>query len=418
MIFSTPFSQALGGAGTRPALIIVSITLLIAPYMAVYRGFFQGYEDMVPTAVSQVLEQFIRVAVILSLAVILVQQAYSHSAVAGGIMVGSPLGALVSLLYLELKYHRHPIKAFKQSYSWKTFRALAFKILKVSLPISIGSITMALFNVVDSLTIPFSLRVGGMNEQHIHYLFGIYSRGLTLVQIATVFPSSIILPLIPLLTRLKVNGKTEDLRTVIEKSHKMTHVLSWPIGVGLFVLAGALNVALFENAQGTLILAIIHLSSIFTSLCILGTGILQGVNKATQGALIIICGVVIKALLNLLGVKWFGLTGAAFATLIVYMVLFIVNTMAIRRVAPFKVINAPIIKMIMASLIMGAVIWLTTAILNLRAHDRLFNFLFCIILIGAGAVIYFIILWLSKALDKNDLRALPGFHRFFKPKHR
>ena len=50
----------LGGQETRMPLL-TSLALLIAPYMAVYRGYFQGFGDMKPTGVSQVIEQFVRV---------------------------------------------------------------------------------------------------------------------------------------------------------------------------------------------------------------------------------------------------------------------------------------------------------------------------------------------------------------------
>lgn len=84
--FSGPIADVLGGQSTKLALIVVSATLLIAPYMAVYRGYFQGFQDMRPTAISQVLEQFIRVGFILAIAYIMVQRNYSDELVSGGVM--------------------------------------------------------------------------------------------------------------------------------------------------------------------------------------------------------------------------------------------------------------------------------------------------------------------------------------------
>ncbi|WP_249685881.1 oligosaccharide flippase family protein, partial [Bacillus velezensis] len=74
---------------TEFALIIVALPLLVAPYIAVYRGFFQGFGDMKPTAISQVIEQLVRVALILIVAYFLVAMDYSNDIVAGGIMAGS-----------------------------------------------------------------------------------------------------------------------------------------------------------------------------------------------------------------------------------------------------------------------------------------------------------------------------------------
>ena len=86
-------------------------------------------------------------------------------------------------------------------------------------------------------------------------------------------------------------------------------------------------------------LAIINLSSVFTSLTLLGTGILQGMNAAKTGAIIILSGVVLKVFSNIFLIQAFGLDGAAYATLLVYFVLFIVNSVFIYRTIRFTVLG-------------------------------------------------------------------------------
>ena len=108
--FSKPISFLLGGESVRLSLIVVSATLLIAPYMAVYRGYFQGFGNMNPTALSQMLEQFIRVVLILMIAFLLVKQEYSEEVVAGGIMVSSFIGAFFSFVYLRHLFSKSSIK--------------------------------------------------------------------------------------------------------------------------------------------------------------------------------------------------------------------------------------------------------------------------------------------------------------------
>lgn len=92
--FSTEIAMLLGGTTTRLALVVVSTTLLISPYMAIYRGYFQGFEDMRPTAVSQVIEQFIRAGLIVTIAFYLTMNNFSNENIAGGVMLGSVLGSL------------------------------------------------------------------------------------------------------------------------------------------------------------------------------------------------------------------------------------------------------------------------------------------------------------------------------------
>ncbi|PWW31251.1 O-antigen/teichoic acid export membrane protein [Cytobacillus oceanisediminis] len=413
--FSAQIAEALGGQSTRLALIVVSGTLLVAPYMAVYRGYFQGFQDMKPTAISQVLEQFIRVGIILISAYILVQQNRSDEVVAGGIMVGSIIGALLSTVYLRWLFQKSALKPVeKNPYTFGDFKKTGKEILYISLPIVIGSVTMALLNFVDSFTVPSSLQRAGVPQENINYQYGIYGRGLSLVQIATVFSSSIILPLIPLMTKMLTEGKKAEAKGVIERTHSLTHLISWPAAIGLFALTLPVNLALFTDLEGSWVLAVIGLSSVFTSLTILGTGVLQGMDLARLGAYIIIGGVVLKVITNIALISVFGLPGAAYSTLIVYLAIFIANSIYIYRKIPFKVWGWKTTSMVISAVVMGAVIGLPTLYWNIGEWSRLTALVYVMAAIGTGAIIYFILLLATRGITKAELLNLPVVSKLFK----
>ena len=417
--FSGFIADLLGGPTSQFALIVVAMTLLVAPYMAIYRGFFQGFGDMKPTAISQVIEQLIRAMLIIAIAIVLVKLDYSNDIVAGGVMFGSIIGVIGSLVFLRMKYRKSPHKVVKgESYTADNFKDYSGTILKISIPIAIGSVTMALFNFVDSFTIPAGLRAAGVASDNINYMFGIYGRGLTLVQITTVFASSIILPLVPLITKKLVENDRIGTRAVIEQTQKMTHLISWPAAFGLLALTLPLNIALFTNTEGSLMLAIINFSSVFTSLTLLGTGILQGMNAVRLSAYIIVGGVIVKIAANLAFIPLFGgLEGAAYATLLVYFVIFVANTIYIYRKMKFTVITPAIVKMIGAAAVMGAVIGIPTLVLDVASWSRIIALAYTIVAIGVGAVIYFILLWLTKAINHDDLRKLPVIEKKIQKKY-
>lgn len=406
--FSGPISSMLGGPSTKISLIVVSATLLVAPYMAVYRGYFQGFQDMRPTAISQVLEQFIRVGFILVFAYILVARGETNEIVSGGVMLASIIGALASAIYLLFIFRKSSLKPKATSkYTFGHFKNMSKTILMLSLPICVGAITMALINFVDSLTIPMSLRNAGIAEGSITHTYGIYSRGLALVQIATVFSSSIVLPLIPLITRTLAENKKSEASGIIERTHRMTHLISWPAAVGLFALTLPLNIALFTNLEGSDVLSVIGLSAVFTSLSILGTGILQGMNMAKQGAYIITGAVVVKIITNILFVKAFGLIGAGYSTLFVYVLIFAINTYFIWKYAPFRVWNKSITNMVIASLVMGAVIGLPTLTFQMESWSRTTALAYSAVAIGIGALIYFVLLILTKVIMLDEISKIP-----------
>ncbi|MGX1901851.1 putative polysaccharide biosynthesis protein [Thermolongibacillus altinsuensis] len=400
-----PIAEWLGGEQTRLSIMIVSTTLLISPYMAVYRGFFQGYEDMRPTAVSQVIEQFVRVVLILAIAYYMVGHHYADDLIAGGVMLGSPLGALASLVYLRFLYVRFVKKEkSKTDYRLQTFWETGKTILSISIPIAIGALSMALFNLVDSVSVPLALKWG--DGENVNYLFGLYSRGTSLVQIATVFSSSIVLPLIPLLSKHLANHDEQRAREVIEQSYEWNHFISWPIAFGAAALTVPINIALFTNAEGSAVMAIVLFSSGFTSLALLSTGILQGMNESKKAAAFILVGCAVKFAMNVLFVSLYGIMGAAISTLLVYALLFILNTYSIRKSVFFSLRMRSVATLAFCATVMALVIACPLAFVHAQQWGRFASLMYvaAATLIGAGVYVG-LALWLG-AVNMDKFRSM------------
>src|SRR5690606_1991740 len=301
-------------------------------------------------------------------------------------------------------------------YKLANFRSTAKTILKISIPICIGAITMALLNLVDSITIPTALKMHGEATEDINSLYGIYGRGLALVQIVTVFASSVILPLIPSISaKLAQNDKIGSAK-LIDNTFFLTYLLSVPAAVGLVVLTLPINLGLFTDLQGSTVLAIVSFSSLFTSLTVLGTGVLQGINKARLGAWIIIIGVLIKLVLNLVLVNRYGLEGAAVSTAAIYLILFVLNALAIRKYTGFSFFPKKTGLIVFASLVMGAAIWLPSYLLDFEQLTRLSALLYVGAAVAAGGVIYFVLLLITKAVDQSLLQRIPVINKFIAKK--
>lgn len=415
MIFLNQISIALGGEFTKPAVMIVSITLLIAPYMAVYRGFFQGFEDMKPTAASQVIEQLVRVGLIIAIALYLVNQGASSEKVAGGVMVGSSIGALLSLVYLRTRFVKFKSRPQGMKlFSLNIFRQWALKILTLSIPIAVGSLTMALLNMIDSVTIPHGLVFSGIqSDGDIQEQVGIYRRGLSTVQIATVFSSAVILPLIPMITKTIAKNDMKETNTYIERSLKLAHLVSWPAAMGLLVLTLPINKGLFMDFQGSDVLAIINFSSVFTSLTVLTTGILQGINRVKLAAWIIVAGALLKGLFNILFVSQSGIIGAAYSTLLIYVILMFVNVWFIFKTTAYSIWRKETLVFIGASIIMGFVVFSPLLYFVETDWSRLQSLVYIVVMIPIGGIIYAALVIVGKGLKKEELQSLPVIGRYF-----
>ncbi|WLR50619.1 polysaccharide biosynthesis protein [Bacillus tianshenii] len=407
-VFSGQIAIALGVQETRLAVAVVSTTLLFAPYMAVYRGFFQGYEDMRPTAVSQVLEQLIRVALVVGLAYVLVAQGQQSDVIAGVVMISSVAGVLGSLVYLRIKYMRFSERPKKgERLTWRAFRKWSVVILQLSLPVAFGTLNMALLNMIDSLTIPHALKWHGYGEEQVKWLFSIYSRGLTLIQIAVVFSSAIILPLIPKISKSTAENDLEGTNRYIGRSLKLAHLVSWPAALGLVALTLPINYALFKDMEGSAVLAILHFSSLFTSFTVLTTGILQGLNRSTLAALIIVGNAILKAVLNLWLVSSFDLIGAAWATVIVYMIITLLNVVFILRATSYPIKIYSKLVMMIASIFMAILLTLPFYWFNIEVWSRMNALIYTMVAVPVGGVIYGIAVLAGKGLEAEELQGIP-----------
>ncbi|MFA9559344.1 oligosaccharide flippase family protein [Evansella sp. AB-rgal1] len=408
-LFSQPISSLLGGEYARLSLLIVSTTLLVAPYMAVYRGYFQGFEDMKPTAISQVLEQLVRVGILLLVAYFLVSQGYAAHIVAGGVMIGSIFGAMSSLIYLRSKYqHSSDIKPVAlEKYSFTLFKGWSKKILLLSLPICIGALTMALINVIDSITVPRQLAAIGFEALEIPGIYNYYGRGQALVQIAVVFAQALTLPLIPLISSSLVTKDVKRTTKIIEQGLAFTHLTAWPAAIGLFVLTIPLNFALFGDFQENGVIAVVHISALFTAIAVLTTGILQGMNRTISSALLVVTVSIVKVILNILFIHQFGLIGVAYSTLIVYILLACFNIWLMRKTISFSIWKREYSVFAISAVVMGVVIAIPTIWLQVETWPRLYAIGYVLFMIIVGAMIYGVLVLRFKGLSNDELRKIP-----------
>lgn len=398
------------GEGTRGALFVVSLTLLVAPYMAVYRGFFQGFDDMRPTALSQVFEQFIRVGVMLAIAIYLVFQGKGAETTATWMMYGSVVGALFALLYLRWRFDRSVEKPTKQeAYSFQAFKTWSKRILQLSGPILVGALAMALMNLVDSGTVPYALKKYGLSETAIYNQAGVVlGRGLSLIQIATVLATSLVLQLIPLISKAIEKGDKDEARTIVERTHRWTQLLAWPVAIGMASLVYPINLAAFTDVQESKVLAVYFFSSVFMSVTILGTGILQGINRARAAAWIIIGAALLKVVLNITLIASFGLIGVAVSTVIIYVLALIMNTWLINRKVPFHFLTKDLGVYVVSSIVMGAMISAPLLMLDVLAWSRLQAVVYVILATAVGAAVYFLLVWRMNGISRDEVKQLRG----------
>ena len=134
---------------------------------------------------------------------------------------------------------------------------------------------LVLLQLADSLNL-FSLLVNsGIQENEAKALKGVYDRGQPLIQLGTVVATSMSLSLVPLITKEKMQNSSIELKEKIQFALKISIVVGVGATMGLYSIIKPTNIMLFENEEGSQILALLTLVILFASLIMTITAIFK-----------------------------------------------------------------------------------------------------------------------------------------------
>ncbi|HEX7055832.1 MAG TPA: polysaccharide biosynthesis protein, partial [Bacilli bacterium] len=421
-------SFAIGSAQTKSALQSVSFALLFVPALSALRGYFQGLQDMMPTAVSQVAEQFIRVATMLVLLFALASMRASDGAIAAGATFGSVTGALAGLLVMLLYWKKAKreyatLAAVLRNHTEKaeSWRELAGKLLAFALPVCLGSIVVPILNIVDTFTMPHLLKQSGFTENEAMFRLGLYNRGLTVVQLVSMLVISVSVAIVPAVAQAKAERDRELLRVRVELPVRLTWLFGLAASLGIAVLALPINVMLYQDGAGTSAMAIMAFTGVFSALNITTGSVLQGLGKVHIPAVHLLSAAVLKLVLNLALLPKWGIIGGALATVLAFALAAFLNMAALQKITGMRFsfsaywLKPGLTVMSMVAAV-AAVRFALHSWLPLAVHsERMVETVIALIGVGAGVAVFFPVAFAAGAISGQDLQAAPALRAKLAP---
>nr|WP_272917289.1 polysaccharide biosynthesis C-terminal domain-containing protein [Halobacillus litoralis] len=161
-------------------------------------------------------------------------------------------------------------------------------------------------------------------------------------------------------------------------------------------------------------LSITGFSSVFISMTLVGTAILQGMNASRLAATIILFGTLFKAIANAVLVPFYSIEGAAAATLITYLFIVVINNKMIRRLVEVPVIPVHLLKILVMSALLGGMTATTYLLANPFEWSRVFSFSFVAMTGLLFVAIYFLSLLKLKAFDYEMIQHVPFLSKWLK----
>ncbi|QOS97516.1 oligosaccharide flippase family protein [Brevibacterium sp. JNUCC-42] len=403
---------------TNP-LRAISVSLVLVPLIANTRGYFQGHQNMLPTAVSQVTEQFFRVIIIIVGAYI-VMRLYDDPYFAGTIAVfAATPGAIIALLVLGYFYRKQKREIANVSNQAdeqvpSLSDGVVFKrIVTYAIPICLASLVLPLIPLADSFTIINMLVYKGMDNEAAILLKGAFDRSQPLLQFGTFFATSLSLAIVPSISEAIVRKQDDLIHYRTQTAIRLTFLLGAAATVGLAILAKPINIMLFGDVNGTLALAINAFAILFSTLGIVSAGILQGMGKVNLPPKYLLIGVLVKFVANLILLPILGIAGAAIGTVLAYLASTILNLRAIGRMTQVtqqdkrkygrSALAVVMMGIIVAVVAFGLMVVLPAAI----GTGRLLYTIVSLVSVGLGVLVYGISLIKFGGITREDIQFLP-----------
>ncbi|OTN75110.1 hypothetical protein A5886_000154 [Enterococcus sp. 8G7_MSG3316] len=318
-VFAGPIAQVMGDPQLASLIRVVSFTFLFVPPLTFYRGIFQGNLQMVPTAVSQVVEQLLRVGVILLAALCFQRFGWTIYQTGTMAMAGALIGGLAAwriLSYYSRQINGKTVSLKRSKDTRQSDGQLRQRFLLEGGLLTVYSGFLILFQLIDSFLLTNALDAGGMPAQSARIAKGIYDRGQPLVQLGLVIAMALSSTFLPTLTKY-LTVKNQGL---FEKSAKMYLRLTIGIAsasaVGLAILLPYINFALFKDGSGNTTLVFFVLSVALMAAIQAYQSIQQSRNTYRFGLIAAAAGFVVKAVSMWPLTIYFGTVGASLSTLL------------------------------------------------------------------------------------------------------
>ncbi|SCS32678.1 putative polysaccharide biosynthesis protein [Staphylococcus caeli] len=323
---------------------IISIVVIFIPLLATWRGVFQGYKSMGPTAVSEVIEQVARILFILIGSYLVLNVFHGSVLAANGVATfAAAIGAIAAIFVLWYYWRKRKGNIERMVATDNTGMDVSYgkmykEIISYSIPFVIVSLNFPLFNLVDQFTHNSALNMAGVASNLHDYFFSILNMTTNkIVMIPTSLSAGFAVSLIPFITKTYASGQLTEMHRQIRTSLGVLMFITVPASLGIMALALPLYTVFYTyNVDGSQLLFYYAPVAILIALLSVTASMLQGIDKQKLTVFVILAAVVIKIILNTPLIVAFHTAGAILSTAIALLFAVLCNFYILKKYARFN----------------------------------------------------------------------------------
>lgn len=387
-------------------IMAVAPAIFFSSLLSVFRGYFQGYQRMMPTAVSQVIEQLFRVSAVITLAYLLFPRGLEYAAAGAtfGAVVGGAVGLCVLVIYLVNFRRSQPATDGQLLYSGAASSTLAREMIALAIPVSFGAFVLPLVQVLDAIIVPGRLLALGYSSSQATALYGQLSgMAAVLISLPTIFTISIATSLVPAISEAWTQKDRPLLNQRLNNGLRAGMIISFPCAAGLFVLAVPICALLYATPEAGVPLEPLAFSAVALAAFQLSSAGLQGIGRPEIAMRNLIITGVLKTIFNysLTSVALLNIKGAAIGTVAAFAVGSALNIYFLKRLTGVRYEVARMVRLLIVTTAMGiSVVQLYGFMVAAGTGSALAT----AVSIAVGVLVYGVLLLVIRELDLDMLK--------------
>lgn len=422
-------------------VLAVAPSILFCCIMSSFRGYYEGLRNMIPTAVSDIIEALGKLFLGFGFAFVILKITGDVAYAAAGALVGITVGTVASALYLSL---RHKIigdsitsEQLDSSPESEASKVILKCLLAIAIPVVLSSLANNITAIIDTTMVKWQLKnvmENAYNDVALMYadsiadynaranevltadtlptfLYGIRSEAFTLFNFIPTLTSTLGVGAIPVLTTAWVQKEKGGIKLNIEKILRITALISIPAGIGIISISPYIMGVLYGDVAsvtiGSVLLRILGVAAVFSGLSMPLTSMLQAIGKPIAPVKNIAVGAVLKIIVNflLVGRPEVNIMGAPVGTTVCYMYIFASNLYCLVKYSGVRPdFKGTLIKPLVSALGCGASAYFVSRLLSSADMSN-------IVILGCSVVVaivvYFALIFALRTLSVEDVKGFP-----------
>ncbi len=384
---------------------VIGIAILIVPLLSIYRGYFEGHRFMSPSSISQIIEQIMRVFIIVFGSYFALKTFKLSLSIAVAIaLFGATIGAVGAYLYLYIKKLKNKKKFNEKLRNVNepivSDKVILKKIIVYAIPFIMIDVFKSFYNYIDMFTVVKALvKYAEYTTMDAEIIYGMLSTWCTKFNMIIIaITTGVVVSLIPNLAESVVKNEQNEISRKINQGLNIILFLSIPMTLGISYLAKPIWVLFYgESVYGPSILSYYIFCGFFVGLFTAIVTTLQSLKDYKSLFICLFMGVFIKGILNInlliafIKMHFPAYYGVITASILGYLISFIFSLAILRKKHKIKFVGLVknFIEIMCASLLMVIVLYLFKFIIPISSNKRFLNIFIILIYTLIGAIVYF-----------------------------